>query len=89
MEVVNEAQIAKRVISGKTVGVLAQCEYTTMTVCCCETDMSTVAQNAIDIIDYGREPTEVDYAHMIQSFHRFLLDRLTKEGNLPAHPHIF
>jgi PAB-dependent poly(A)-specific ribonuclease subunit 2 len=48
------------------------------------------AQNALDIIDYGREPTEVDYAHMIQSFHRFLLDHLSLEGNtFPHNPHIF
>jgi len=48
------------------------------------------AENAIDIIDYGREPTEVDYAHMIQSFHRFLLDHLSSEGNtFPHNPHIF
>ncbi|KZP32520.1 PAB-dependent poly-A-specific ribonuclease subunit PAN2 [Athelia psychrophila] len=48
------------------------------------------AQNAIEIIDYGREPTEVDYAHMIQSFHRFLLDHLSLEGNnFPHNPHIF
>lgn len=54
------------------------------------TDKLTLAQNAIDIIDYGREPTEVDYSHMIQSFHRFLLDRLSLEGNaFPHNPHIF
>ncbi|KAJ6546999.1 ubiquitin carboxyl-terminal hydrolase-domain-containing protein [Mycena capillaripes] len=41
--------------------------------------------NAIELIDYGREPTEVDYALMIQSFHRFLLDHLSSEGN--SFPH--
>ncbi|KAJ3807230.1 ubiquitin carboxyl-terminal hydrolase-domain-containing protein [Lentinula aff. lateritia] len=43
--------------------------------------------NAIDLVDYGREPTELDYAHMIQSFQRFLFDRLVLEGNdLTANP---
>jgi PAB-dependent poly(A)-specific ribonuclease subunit 2 len=44
-----------------------------------------LASNAIELIDYGREPTEVDYALMIQSFHRFLLDHLSSEGN--SFPH--
>ncbi|KAJ7702241.1 ubiquitin carboxyl-terminal hydrolase-domain-containing protein [Mycena rosella] len=43
------------------------------------------SSNAIELIDYGREPTEVDYALMIQSFHRFLLDHLSSEGN--SFPH--
>ncbi|KAH7927078.1 PAB-dependent poly(A)-specific ribonuclease subunit PAN2 [Leucogyrophana mollusca] len=43
------------------------------------------AQNQLELIDYGREPTEVDYSHMIQSFHRFLVDHLSLEGN--AFPH--
>ncbi|KAH0830330.1 ubiquitin carboxyl-terminal hydrolase-domain-containing protein [Lanmaoa asiatica] len=48
------------------------------------------AQNQIELIDYGREPTEVDYAHMIQSFHRFLIDHLSWEGNsFPHNPLIF
>jgi PAB-dependent poly(A)-specific ribonuclease subunit 2 len=48
------------------------------------------ARGTIEIIDYGREPTEGDYAHMIQSFHRFFLDHLTLEGNtFPHNPHIF
>ncbi|KAF5372867.1 hypothetical protein D9758_001617 [Tetrapyrgos nigripes] len=43
--------------------------------------------NAIELIDYGREPKEVDYAHMIQSFHRFLVDHLSSEGNaFPQNP---
>ncbi|KAF5379932.1 hypothetical protein D9757_007171 [Collybiopsis confluens] len=37
--------------------------------------------NAIDLVDYGREPTELDYAHMIQSFQRFFFDLLVTEGN--------
>uniref|UniRef100_A0A0W0F3U7 PAN2-PAN3 deadenylation complex catalytic subunit PAN2 n=1 Tax=Moniliophthora roreri TaxID=221103 RepID=A0A0W0F3U7_MONRR len=45
------------------------------------------AFNAIDLIDYGRTPKEVDYSHMIQSFHRFLVDRLGLEGNtFPQNP---
>jgi PAB-dependent poly(A)-specific ribonuclease subunit 2 len=48
------------------------------------------AQNQLELIDYGREPTEVDYAHMIQSFHRFLIDHLSSEGNsFPHNPSIF
>ncbi|KAJ3968349.1 ubiquitin carboxyl-terminal hydrolase-domain-containing protein [Lentinula raphanica] len=49
----------------KAVGVLAQSKLS----------------NAIDLVDYGREPTELDYAHMIQSFQRFLFDRLLLEGH--------
>ncbi|KAG6814297.1 hypothetical protein H0H92_013422 [Tricholoma furcatifolium] len=37
--------------------------------------------NAIELIDYGRNSLEVDYAHKIQIFHRFLIDRLNSEGN--------
>lgn len=74
----------------KTVGVLAQCEYILMIIPIHATDQLIPAQNVIEIIDYGREPTEVDYAHMIQSFHRFLLDHLSSEGNtFPHNPHIF
>jgi PAB-dependent poly(A)-specific ribonuclease subunit 2 len=73
----------------KTVGVRAQCRLPlalSISLKCRQYS----AQNAIDIIDYGREPTEVDYAHMIQSFHRFLLDHLSVEGNtFPHNPFIF
>ncbi|KAF7305131.1 PAN2-PAN3 deadenylation complex catalytic subunit PAN2 [Mycena kentingensis (nom. inval.)] len=46
------------------------------------------AANAIELIDYGRESANVGhYALMIQSFHRFLLDRLSIEGNtFPNNP---
>lgn len=44
-----------------------------------------LASNAIGLIDYGRGPTEVDYAHMIQTFHRFLIDHLSSEGNTFPH----
>lgn len=51
---------------------------------------SCKGQNQLELIDYGREPTEVDYAHMIQSFHRFLVDHLSSEGNsFPHNPLIF
>ncbi|KAF7323198.1 PAN2-PAN3 deadenylation complex catalytic subunit PAN2 [Mycena chlorophos] len=44
------------------------------------------ASNAIELVDYGRE-SNVNYALMIQSFHRFLLDRLGIEGNVfPNNP---
>ncbi|THV07954.1 hypothetical protein K435DRAFT_815204 [Dendrothele bispora CBS 962.96] len=43
--------------------------------------------NAIELVDYGREPREVDHAHMIQSFHRFLIGHLSQEGNsFPQNP---
>lgn len=74
----------------KTVGVLAQCKWFVYLSPHLLKRRTISAKNAIDIIDYGREPTEVDYAHMIQSFHRFLLDHLSLEGNtFPHNPHIF
>jgi PAB-dependent poly(A)-specific ribonuclease subunit 2 len=40
-------------------------------------------------VDYGRENAEVDYAQKIQTFHRFLIDHLTAEGNsFPSNPRI-
>jgi Ubiquitin carboxyl-terminal hydrolase len=45
-------------------------------------ELSFPASNAIELIDYGRE---VDYSHMIQSFHRFLVDHLSSEGNTFPH----
>ncbi|EJF62633.1 hypothetical protein DICSQDRAFT_154466 [Dichomitus squalens LYAD-421 SS1] len=41
--------------------------------------------NAIELIDYGKESAELSYAHMIQLFHRFLIDHLSSEGN--SFPH--
>ncbi|KIY66064.1 hypothetical protein CYLTODRAFT_455741 [Cylindrobasidium torrendii FP15055 ss-10] len=41
--------------------------------------------NNIDLIDYGRESKDADLGHTIQSFHRFLVDHLSAEGN--AFPH--
>ncbi|EGN96198.1 hypothetical protein SERLA73DRAFT_170610 [Serpula lacrymans var. lacrymans S7.3] len=43
------------------------------------------AQNQLELIDYGREHTEVDYTHTIQAFHRFLIDHLSLEGNVFPH----
>ena len=46
-----------------------------------------VANNLIELMDYGRESAELSYAHMIQSFHRFLVDHLNAEGNsFPRNP---
>ncbi|KDR81497.1 hypothetical protein GALMADRAFT_239478 [Galerina marginata CBS 339.88] len=39
------------------------------------------ASNAIELMDYGREGAEVDYAQKIQTFHRFLIDHLSSEGS--------
>ncbi|THH04450.1 hypothetical protein EW146_g10172 [Bondarzewia mesenterica] len=41
--------------------------------------------NAIDLIDYGRDSLDMNYAHMIQLFHRFLIDHLSSEGNTFPH----
>ncbi len=41
--------------------------------------------NAIEIIDYGREGSIVDYSRKIQAFHRFLLESLNIEINLYPH----
>ncbi|PSS06529.1 hypothetical protein PHLCEN_2v3677 [Hermanssonia centrifuga] len=37
--------------------------------------------NLIELMDYGRESTDHNYGHMIQAFHRFLVDTLSLEGN--------
>ncbi|KAL1747522.1 ubiquitin carboxyl-terminal hydrolase-domain-containing protein [Schizophyllum fasciatum] len=43
--------------------------------------------NAIELVDFGREPTTIDYATMIQSFNRFLIDHISSEGNaFPQNP---
>lgn len=45
------------------------------------------ARNQLDLIDYGRE---APYDQMIQSFHRFLVDHLSLEGNsFPYNPIIY
>ncbi|KAH9484202.1 PAN2-PAN3 deadenylation complex catalytic subunit PAN2 [Psilocybe cubensis] len=38
--------------------------------------------NAIELMDYGREGTDVDYAQKIQTFHRFLIDHMKSEANI-------
>ncbi|KAF8628478.1 hypothetical protein AX15_003989 [Amanita polypyramis BW_CC] len=44
------------------------------------------AQNAIELIEYGRE-SEVNYVQRIQTFHRFLIEYLSHEGNaFPCNP---
>ena len=74
----------------KTVGILAQGKVPLPLFCPCRVTFRKPAQNQLELIDYGREPTEVDYAHMIQSFHRFLIDHLSSEGNsFPHNPLIF
>jgi PAB-dependent poly(A)-specific ribonuclease subunit 2 len=45
------------------------------------------AQNAIELIEYGRESGEIDYAQRIQTFHRFLIEHASQEGNaFPYNP---
>lgn len=48
-------------------------------------DNPYTVNNAIELMDYGRESAELNYAHMIQMFHRFLVDHLSSEGN--SFPH--
>jgi hypothetical protein len=41
----------------------------------------------IELVDYGRMPAGTDYAQIIQSFHRFFVDRLVVEGDMiPSNP---
>ncbi|KZT28674.1 hypothetical protein NEOLEDRAFT_1224080 [Neolentinus lepideus HHB14362 ss-1] len=47
--------------------------------------MLAQAQNAIELIDYGRDSPDMNYAHTIQAFHRFLIDHISSEGN--SFPH--
>ncbi|EED81049.1 predicted protein, partial [Postia placenta Mad-698-R] len=63
----------------KTVGVLAQKRSTEV----------LVVNNAIELIDFGRESAELNYGHMIQAFHRFLVDHMSSEGNsFPHNPNL-
>ncbi|ETW85417.1 hypothetical protein HETIRDRAFT_432176 [Heterobasidion irregulare TC 32-1] len=39
-------------------------------------------ENKIELVDYGRDSIYMDYAHMIQAFHRFLIDKIGSEGNM-------
>ena len=45
------------------------------------------AVNAIELIDYGGDLAETDYARMIQMFHRFLLDHLSVEDESDPNTH--
>lgn len=48
-----------------------------------------VVNNAIELIDFGRESAELNYGHMIQAFHRFLVDHMSSEGNsFPHNPNL-
>jgi len=68
----------------KTVGVLAA--GTVFSTCMVSrNDSCSTATNATELIDYGIKKTDVDYGHIIQTFHRFLIDHLSSEGN--AFPH--
>ncbi|KAF8654097.1 hypothetical protein AX16_003630 [Volvariella volvacea WC 439] len=41
--------------------------------------------NALELLDYEQDTSEVDYAQKIQAFHRFLIDRFAVEGNMVPH----
>lgn len=45
-----------------------------------------VAVNAIELIDYGGDLAETNYVHMIQMFHRFLVDHLAIEDVYQDNP---
>lgn len=62
----------------KTVGVLAQCKFLLDQIAHV-LKLSLAAVNAIELIDYGVDLAETNYARMIQIFHRFLLDHLAVE----------
>jgi PAB-dependent poly(A)-specific ribonuclease subunit 2 len=62
----------------KTVGVLAQCKFLPLSKRT-TSETSLAAVNAIELIDYGVDLAEMNYARMIQMFHRFLLDHLAVE----------
>ena len=67
----------------KTVGVLAtSTSFETFPPLDCA--HASIANNLIDLMDYGIESPDHNYAHMIQSFHRFLMDTLAAEGNAPT-----
>lgn len=43
----------------------------------------------MELIDYGRESPDVNYAHMIQSFNRFLIDHFVAEWSaFPRNPRL-
>ncbi len=49
--------------------------------------LSPLAVNAIELIDYGVDLAETNYARTIQMFHRFLLDNLAvEEESYPNNP---
>jgi PAB-dependent poly(A)-specific ribonuclease subunit 2 len=45
-----------------------------------------LAVNAIELIDYGGDLAEANYVHMIQMFHRFLVDHLAVEDVYENNP---
>jgi Ubiquitin carboxyl-terminal hydrolase. len=72
----------------RTVGILAQGESYAPSIHL-PSNLSLSASHLIELVDYGRETTEVDYSQKIQIFHRFLLDHLTSEGNMfPNNPQL-
>lgn len=70
-----------------TVGVLAQSTFNIPSACMHPEHVLSAAHNLIELMDYGVESQDHNYAHMIQSFHRFLMDTLSAEGNAyPQNP---
>lgn len=69
----------------KTVNVLAHCTSKLRLFSSGYLLKMSLALNAIELIDYGRDSIDMDHSHMIQSFHRFLMDHLSTESN--AFPH--
>ena len=71
-------RIVRRAISAKLLGFSLRVRLSTFAQLSAEV---LQAVNAIELVDYGRESIDVDYAHKIQVFNRFLIDHLSTEGN--------
>lgn len=81
--IARQAIFAKQSVCLRKVGcsTFPSCHLTSLLI------LSLIANNAIELMDYGRESAELNYAHMIQLFHRFLVDHLIAEGNsFPRNP---
>lgn len=82
-----EERIANRAISAKQLELLHKVSAFFNLVSCMELRLISrvAASNAIELVDYGRESADANYANKIQLFHRFLIDHLITEGNIFPH----
>ena len=71
----------------KTVGVLAHSAFARSLLASVSYLRSPTGKGFIELVDYGRMPAGIDYAQIIQSFHRFFVDQLILEGDMaPSNP---